>query len=223
MSDRPTSVCSLVFVPAAITLVVTIVRLVGELQGWNNALVNNAGPDSQDGQGLFGITILIPIFGVWFGWRLRRGTGGPVHAGKAALVYVLGAGVLFGGFALAMSTGFISMPTKEAPGVPGGMPWAVGLVVASIVVALCAWPRLSVTLFVYALLARIPVIVVTYLGVANDWDTHYTKLPSEFALPEGSSKALFLSMPQATFWIAATMLAGGLLGCLGAALTRRKG
>ena len=75
----------------------------------------------------------------------------------------------------------------------------------------------------HRLLARIPVIVVTFLAVANDWDTHYDKLPPDFAVPEGSSKAVFLSMPQATFWIAFTMLVGGLFGCLGATLARRKG
>lgn len=222
MPDKPAGVWSLVLVPAAVTLAVTIVRLFGELQGWNNVWINNAGAGPDSRPGLFGITLLIPIFGFWFGWRLRRGTGGPAHAGKAALFYALGAGVLFGGFLGAMSMGLIGMPTAEAPGVPTGMAWAMAVVVAAIAVALVAWPRLSVTLLVYALLARIPVIVVTFLAVANDWDTHYAKLAPNFALPAGTSKAMFLSMPQSTFWIAFTMLVGGLTGCLGAAMARRK-
>lgn len=172
---------------------------------------------------LFGITLLVPIFGFWFGWRLRRSTGTPKHAGKSAIVYLLGVGVMMGGFQLATAMGWIVMPTKEAPGVPVGMMWAVALVVAAVAVAFTAWPRLSVTLFVYALLARIPVIVITFLACANDWNTHYAKLAPIFKLPPDMSKPLFLSMPQGTFWIAFTMIVGGLTGCLGAALARRKG
>jgi hypothetical protein len=77
-------------------------------------------------------------------------------------------------------------------------------------------------LLVYALLARIPVVAITFLAVANGWNTHHVDLPPEFALPEGTSKAMFLSMPQATFWIAFTMVVGGVFGCLGAALARHK-
>lgn len=222
MSDKPRGLWSLLVVPAAITLAVTILRLVGELQGWNEALFGSAGPGPGK-QGLFGITLLIPVFGAWFGWRLRRDTGGPAHAGRAALLYLLGAAVLFGGFALAMAIGLIVMPTKEAPGVPDGMVSSLVLVLAAIAVAFAAWPRLSLTLLLYALLARIPVVVVTHLAVARDWDTHHVRLPPDFALPADASKAMFLSMPQVTFWIAITMLAGGLVGCLGAALARRKG
>ncbi|MBK8101010.1 MAG: hypothetical protein IPK26_28335 [Planctomycetes bacterium] len=222
MAQAPRSTGSAILVAAVITLVVSVVRLIGELQGWNDTLFNRSGPGPDSKQGLFGITFLIPIFGIWFGWRLRRATGGPPHTGKAALVYVLGAAVLFGGFAAAMASGLIAMPTPAAPGVPGGMPWAFGLVLGSLLVATFAWPRLTATLLVYALLARIPVVVITFLAVANDWDTHYAKLPPDFALPAGESKAMFLSIPQGTFWIAFTVLVGGLCGCLGAALARRK-
>ncbi len=214
MSDKPPGIWSVVLVAAAITLVITILRVVGELQGWSETLV---GP-----QGLVGITLLIPIFGLWFGWRLRRSTGTPAHAGKAALFYVLAAAVLFGAFWAAMAAGLIVMPTEQAPGVPDGMVWAVGIVLASIAMAFAAWPRLSLALFVYAVLARIPIIVVTFLSVSNDWDTHYTKLPPEFALPPDVDKTMFLAMPQATFWIAFTMAVGGLFGCAAAALARRR-
>lgn len=222
MADKPLTTRSLVLVPAIVTLLVSVIRLVGELQGWNETWFNTAGPGPDRQQGLFGITLLVPLFGFWFGWRLRRATGGPKGVGKAMWVYVAGAGVLVGGFLAAAAAGLIVMPTKAAPGVPEGMLWAVGLVVAALLVGFAAWPRLSATLFVYALLARIPVIALTFLAVAKDWDTHHTKLPPDFALPEGTSKAVFLSMPQGTFWIAITVLVGGVCGCLGAALAGRK-
>ena len=222
MTAKSPGIGSLVLVPALITLVVTILRLVGELQGWNQMLFNNGAPGPETPPALFGIFALVPIFGAWFGWRLRRTTGGPAHAGKAALLFAAGMGVLVGLYMAAEAVGLVVMPTKEAPGVPDGMLWVLGILILSCVVAFIAWPRLTSTLFVYAVLARIPVIAITFVAVEKNWDTHYTKLPAEFALPTGESKAMFLSIPQCTFWIAFTMLVGGLFGCLGAALTRRK-
>ena len=222
MTAKPPGIGSLVLVPALVTLVVTILRLVGELQGWNQMLFNNGLPGPKTPPALFGIVALVPIFGAWFGWRLRRGTGGPAHAGKAALLFAAGMGLLIGLFMAATAVGLVVMPTAEAPGVPNGMLWVLGIVILSSLVAFVAWPRLVSTLFVYAVLARIPVIVITFLAVEKGWDTHYTKLPPEFALPAGESKAMFLSIPQCTFWIAFTMLVGGLFGCLGASLARRK-
>ena len=78
---KPRGILSLVLVPALLTLVVTIVRLVGELAGWMPVLFNSHGPGPKQQQGLFGITLLIPLFGCWFGWMLRRDTGGPGGTG----------------------------------------------------------------------------------------------------------------------------------------------
>ena len=50
----------LILVPAVITLAVTLLRLVGELQGWSPALFNREGR----GRGaLVGIVCLIPVLG----------------------------------------------------------------------------------------------------------------------------------------------------------------
>lgn len=221
MSAKPAGTLALVLVPALITLAVTVVRLIAEVQGWSPALFSPDGPDGNPG--IVGITALIPIFGVWFGWRLRRDTGGPPHAGKAALRYLLGGGVLVGLFLLAKAIGLITLPSETAPGVPTGLAWAVACVAAGAIVMFPAWPKLSATLLLYAVLARLPVIVVTYLAVAYGWGTHYEKLAPNFVLPEGTDKATFLCTPQMTIWIVFTMLVGGLAGCLGAALARRKG
>jgi hypothetical protein len=221
MADKPAGTGSLLPFASVITLIVTLLRLVGELQGWNAFLFNAEGPGPESRQGWFGITLLIPIFGFWFGARLRRNTGEPAHAGRAAVFHGLAAAVLFGGFALAMQTGLIQMPSKEAPAAPTGMAWALVFVAAAIAVAFAAWPRLSALLFAYALLARIPVVAITFLADSKGWDTHYTKLPPDFVLPDGMTKPVFLAVPQLTFWIAFTMLVGGLFGALGAACSRR--
>lgn len=223
MAQQARGIWSSVLVAGLVSLLVTIVRVTGERSGWSELWFSAAGPgDPQKPQGLLGIGFLIPIFGFWFGWRLRRTTGEPARLGRALLVYLLGAVVIGFGFFLCTRLGLVVMPTKETPGIPQGMPWAAGLVGAAVLVMFTAWPRLSAVLFAYAVLSRIPVLVVTYLSVTNDWGTHYDKLPQNFVLPEGTDKVVFLSLPQVTFWIAATMLGGGLFGCLGAAMARRK-
>lgn len=224
MSDKPVGVWSLVLVPAAITLVVSIVRLVGELQGWSEMLFNSSAPGAKEQQaGLVGIGWLIPVFGCWFGWKLRRATGGPEHAGKAALRFAIGGAVMVGGFFALSASGLVVMPTPEAPGQPSGLGYSLALVALAAIVMVTAWPRLATALVVYGVLARIPVIVITYIALQQGWQTHHTKLPPGNELPDGTSPFLFLALPQMTFWIVTTLLGGGLFGCLGAALARRGG
>jgi hypothetical protein len=222
MADKAPGILSLVLVPALLSLLVSVLRLVGELQGWNPTLFGNVAPGQEGPQGLIGISWLIPVFGLWFGFKLRSATGQPAHAGKSALRFAIGAIVLVGGVAGLMAAGLIVMPKADAPAAPAGLGYSLALVVLAAVIMFTAWFRLALSLFVYAWLARIPVLAITWLGVENDWNTHYTRLPVGTVLPAGTSKFMFLAMPQMTFWIVTTLGLGGLCGCLGAALGRRK-
>ena len=69
MSDHTAGTKQLVLVPAAITLGVTLLRLVGELLDWSPLLFNK---EAGGGGALVGIAWLVPVFGAWFGWRLAR-------------------------------------------------------------------------------------------------------------------------------------------------------
>lgn len=212
---------SLVLVPAVLSLVVTILRLVGELQGWNDSWFSNGAPGGEFKPGFVGLVWLIPIFGFWFGFRLRRATGEPPKVGKAALRFLLGAAILIGGFFGLAATGLIVMPDADNPGEPKGLAYSLALAAVAAIVMCTAWWRLAKTLIVYAFLARIPVVAVTYLALRNGWETHYTRLPVGTTLPEGVDSFTFLAMPQLTFWIVSTLMLGGLCGCLGAALGGR--
>jgi hypothetical protein len=222
MANRAPSAWSLVLIPAIVSLVVSILRRVGELNGWNDTLFSNAAPGPEQKPGLVGIAWLVPIFGFWFGFALKRRGAGPAHAGKAALRFAIGLGVMIGGFMLLMASGLIVMPEVKAPGTPTGLGYSLILVVFAMGVMFTAWPRLGWTLVLYGLLARIPVVVITYLALERGWDTHHTKLPAGTVLPEGTTPFMFLALPQLTFWIVFTMGIGGLAGCLGAALARRE-
>lgn len=223
MANRAPGVWSLVLVPALLSLVVTILRLVGELQGWNDSWFSNVAPGGEPKPGFVGIAWLIPIFGFWFGLKLRRATGEPQKIGKAALRFLIGAAILIGGFVGLSAAGLIVMPNADAPGEPKGLAYSLALVALAAIVMCTAWWRLAKTLIVYAFLARLPVIAVTYLALRNGWETHHTKLPVGNVLPEGVDNFTFLAMPQMTFWIVATLMLGGLFGCLGAALGGRGG
>ena len=65
MSQDASRIGKLILVPAVITLAVTLLRLVGELQGWSPALFNRG--DKAWSPGLVGIVWLVPVFGAWFG------------------------------------------------------------------------------------------------------------------------------------------------------------
>ena len=75
MSQDKSRIGKLILVPAVITLAVTLLRLVGELQGWSPILFNrwtlvmfNRGEEARS-PSLVGIVWLVPVFG---GSELRR-------------------------------------------------------------------------------------------------------------------------------------------------------
>ena len=80
MSQDANRIGKLILVPAVITLAVTLLRLVGELQGWSPMLFNR---EAGGGGALVGIAWLVPVFGAWFGWTLTRAGSGPESLGRA--------------------------------------------------------------------------------------------------------------------------------------------
>tara|TARA_R110002072_G_scaffold299403_3_gene474884 strand:- start:32425 stop:33105 length:681 start_codon:yes stop_codon:yes gene_type:complete len=220
--DKPSGALSMVLVPAAISLAITVVRLVGELQGWDESLFRNSTPGEEGMPAIIGISWLVPIFGFWFGRKLKLGTGGPASLGKASIRFLIATAVLIGGFAACIGLGLLTMPSKDAPAEPAGLEYVLGLVIVAIIIGFTAWPRLAATLLLYGLLARIPVIAVTWFALENDWDSHYTKLPVGTVLADEGDRFAFLAVPQLTVWIVFTILVGGLFGCLGAKLTKGK-
>ena len=62
----------LIFIPAAISLAVTLLRLTGELQHWSEQWFSTgtAGVIPTSTNWLFGITWLALPFGIYFAWKL---------------------------------------------------------------------------------------------------------------------------------------------------------
>jgi hypothetical protein len=204
----------LILWPAVITLVITLLRLTGELQGWSTLLFN---PAPGGGAALVGISWLPFLFGPYFAWKLARGGKGPrrpwTPAGLALLGIVL-AVVVFGAVQ-ALKLG-------------------VGAILAAFLVSLAAafipwksWPELGKLLLAYALAARVPVVIVMLAAIFGNWGTHYDALPPDpppdLVAMGPLGRWFFIGfIPQLTIWIAHTILVGTLVGAIVVALARPK-
>jgi len=210
MSDRP-RLLALVMVPALITLAVTLLRLVGELQNWSPTFFSK----QAGGAGaIVGIVWLIPIFGIYFALKLADAGERPASLGRAALLPVLALAPLV----------LLAVLTRNAGTMINGTAIALGSMLAAWI-ACQGWPALGRVLFTYALAARIPVAIVMLLAILGDWGTHYdVPPPSPMPATGPFLKWVLIGLfPQMTVWIALTLMWGGLMGALALAVARRKG
>lgn len=196
-----------VLIAAVISLVITGVRLLGELKGWAPAVFNI---EPGGGGSPLGVAWCVIPFGFWFGRCLAASGHRPASYAKAMLLVLLG---------LATIAGVIYVMINHVPDwtdrsyVMNG-----GAVVAGLFVFV-AWRRAWFTLVAYGILARIPVMAAQYFSVREGWNTHFAKGPPK----SDPADALFLlTMAQAFFWpFGFTVLIGGLFATLGAATVRR--
>ncbi len=211
-SDRNAGTVHLIAIPAVITLGITAVRLIGEMQGWSRVWFN---PDPGGGGAVIGIVWLVPIFGIYFAIKLSSRGEGPSGAGRAALFALLGILIVAAGFAVAFAFSQPGMPVAAL---------AVG--VAAIVATVLqhrAWPALFKTLLAYGYFARIPVATIMFFAIKGNWGTHYDGPPPGF--PTGMAwfpKFILIGvLPQLVFWIAFTVIVGTLFGAAAAAIAHR--
>jgi hypothetical protein len=211
---RSNSITSLIAVPALVTLGITILRLVGELQHWSPRFFNTA---AGGGAALVGISWLPIVFGPYFAVKLAGAGEGPSSSGKAigfsflALVVYVFAGFLFG-----KTIGHASFLTLLA---------LLLMLLAAFVPGL-GWRSLGNALLAYALAARIPVLIVMYLAMSGNggqgWGTHYDAVAPSFASLPLATKYLYTAvLPQMTMWIGWTAVVGSIFGTIVAAIAGR--
>jgi len=209
-----TSIGQLIFIPAVITLAITLLRLVGELLHWPRALFN---PDPGGPGALVGISWLPLVFGIYFAIKLTEVGAAPASPLRALLHVIAGAAVgILGTF----------LWVKFLPSFYSQLIGIGVMLLAGAAIAHRGWPALGKTLFAYALAARIPVAILMYLAMRGLWGTHYDAVPPE--APEALRtqfwpKYLWLALlPQLTAWIGMAVLAGSLTGSITALVKRRK-
>jgi hypothetical protein len=116
MPSSPSSgVGKAILIAAILSLLVTAVRLYGELEGWNPTIWNR---EPGGGGSPLGVSWLMLPFGFWFGRRLAKGGSRPGPTGKALLLHVVGIGLVVGVFALAIN--FLSDWHQRAYLINGG-------------------------------------------------------------------------------------------------------
>jgi hypothetical protein len=203
MSNR-LDIKSLILIPAIITLAVSCLRLMGELMGWNEILFGRA---AGGGFALIGIVWLVPIFGIYFGWKLTK-TGSPAKSpGKLIGLSLLSAVIVFGVFGLLFAAS-LDMPMLAII--------VVGVIsIGAMYLVKSSWPELFKTLVTYAFAARVPVILIMFFAIMGNWGTHYDAPPPEM---EGMSSfvewVVTGLIPQATIWIWFTVTFGALFAGL---------
>ena len=200
----------MVWVAAALTLLVTGLRLVGELQGWDSAWF-----DSRAGSPLapFGIVWLVPLFGFLFGRRIALAHPRPPFLSAFFVP-------MFGLAALVAAAGHIAreVPAESMRAAVGYLGWGAP---ALALLALFAWPRAFAVNLLYGVLARAPVAMVQYLDIQNGWQTHYGRVHPHFEGASADERLWLLAMAQLTLWLPFTVLLGGGAAALGAATVRK--
>ena len=206
------STIQLIFVPALISLIVTLWRLTGELLQWSARFYN---PEAGGSGAIVGITWLAPVFGIYFALHLTRTGQAPSHWGKALSLAIMGGVVLIAGTpvqAVFLENSFFAGLVYI---------WLLGLVATSI--QYFGWSQLFKTLLAYGLAARLPVILIMALAMQGGWGTHYDAIPDGF--PEMGWPAAFLWLgffPQLVFWVSFTIVIGAFFGTPVAVIFQRR-
>lgn len=202
----------LVLVPALVTLAVTAVRFVGEVNGWPAPWFSSASGNSA---AVVGIVWLVPLFGAWFGARLARAGRGPASAGRAFLLQLVALVVYVGGFLVVVPR--LPFDTATRSGLEGQILSMGGVAVLAVVPALAAWPALCGVNLLYGLLARLPVAALTWYALHHALGTHYEKFgPRDYQAFAPGEAAAWLGFLQLVSWTSFTAVFGGLIGVIAA-------
>ncbi len=196
---------------AVVTLLVTVLRVIGESQGWDSAWFN---PEAGSAFNPFGIVWLVPLFGFIFGRRLAQAGTGPA--------FITGFFVpMFGFFSIVGMAMFLGS-SFEGEEMRDATIYLFGAASLLSLLALFAWPRAFFTMLFYSISARLPVMLVQYLDIQNGWQTHYGRTAPQMGHMGPDERIWMLTQWQAGFWIPFTVTLGCGFAAIGAAVGRRK-
>lgn len=212
MANSSRGIGSAVLIAGVLTLCVTVLRLVGELQGWNPALFSK---EAGGGGALVGVGWLPIVIGLWFGRRLVQQGHVPPSTLRAALVALVGAAAMMGSIVY-VATNTPNEQLMERMGV------FMACCPLFLLVAWFAWGRAALAGLLYGILARVPVVVVQYVAIANNWGTHYEKVNPALGELDAAARGEALMMAQMLFWVPFTTLLVVFFAALGALTVRKR-
>jgi hypothetical protein len=208
--SRSISVTNLITIPALITLVITVLRLVGEVENWPKPWFNAA---AGGGFAIVGISWLPIIFGPYFALKLAGAGDGPSSIGKAIGFALLGLVVFVLGGVISQVT-FAHHPFLTLVAL-------LVMLIAAFIPGI-GWRSLGNSLVAYAFAARVPVLIVMFLAMRGGWGTHYDAVAPMFATASFARKFIYEAiLPQMTLWIGWTAIVGSILGVIVAAIAGR--
>lgn len=212
MADTHISVGRLILAPSLITLAITILRLIGELQHWSSQWFS-ATPYGAGS--LVGITWLVPAFGIYFAWKLCGSGDRP-----KSLLRAVGLAVLAVGLFLVTEMMGVKLAQRNF------MAFLIvyfALAIAAAALQYPGWPTLFRTLLVYGLAARVPVAAIMFFAMRGLWGTHYDWIQPLFPYTGFWARWVWLALiPQLVLWVGFTIVVGMLFGILAAALVRSR-
>ena len=195
----------LVLWPSLITALVSIIRLIAEVEEW-------VSPQSGGALNPLGISWLAFLFGAYFGVRLKRSGSNP--SVTRAWAWTL---VAFAMVAAAITWQF--RPFSEADQsdatferLRGAVLMLCAIATTLAVAMFAVWPRLAWTMLCYAVPARLVVVGITWLAKHNEWNTHYTKFGPTGIERDMSETMLSAAIAQGGFWVQWTVIAGCMAG-----------
>jgi hypothetical protein len=199
----------LVFVPAAITLAITLLRLTGELNHWSETFFTRS-----MGASLVGIAWLAPVAGIYFAHQLVKSGAGPTSFMGSVGYSLLGVMIL-------LVCAFAPSLLKIQHGFYDRLLYGWSFFVVSALVTRRGWPQLFKALLIYGYAARIPVAIIMFFAIQGNWGTHYDAVPPDMPAMGLIAKYFWLGFfPQLTVWIAFTVLSGMLFGTIVSGIAR---
>ena len=207
MENTRISVFRMILVPGLITLAVTILRLVGELNRWSETFFRRSAGGAF---AVVGIVWLAFVFAIFFALRLPAKGVALEKPGKALGLTVVAIVLCVAGTFVMFGAG----PVRLIGGIL--------ILIAAFVVMRFAWPTYWNVMMAYAVAARIPVLIVMFFAIRGNWGTHYDAVePATASYPGFASKFWELALePQLFFWIPFTVVICGLFGIIAAAIAR---
>lgn len=213
MTSEAPSTFRLVRVPIAIAVLISVARLVAEVNGW-------VPPQSGGALNPLGISWLSFVFGAYFAVRLNRAGSAPRVRRAwpwASLLLALTFGAVLWQF----------RPFFEAPKDDETFARLREAVLVLVAIASTAglltfvlWSRLAWTLLCYAVPTRLVVFGLTWLAKREGWDTHYTKFgPPGIERDSMAETMTSTAIAQGGFWVPFTVVCGVAVGAL---FVRRK-
>jgi hypothetical protein len=211
MSKEATNVGKMILVPSLITLAVTLLRLVGELNQWSETFFRR----SAGGAGaIVGIVWLAFIFAIYFAVKLVK--RGEVFDNR---LKAIGLSIL--AFIVYMA-GSILMVKGEQSRILAIQTTGILILLVGVYLMKLVWPAYWRLMLAYAVAARVPVIVIMYFAIRGNWNTHYDIAPPNATFPDLMSKFFQIALlPQLFAWVPFTVVFCGLFGIVTATLLRR--